>query len=164
MKYAWIEAPIDSDPIRLTCELLGVSPSGFYAARSRSPSARAVEQAQIVTEIRRAQTRHRGRHGRRWMTTEVRGALNRPVNEKRTGRLMREQNLRSRQRRRFHVVTGLEACPPGSAEHPGTGFRGHRAEPEVVGGPDRHPDRRGLAVPGPGAGSVLAQTGWLDDE
>lgn len=53
MKYAWIEAPIDSDPIRLTCELLGVSPSGFYAARSRLPSARVVEQAQIVTEIRR---------------------------------------------------------------------------------------------------------------
>lgn len=58
-KYAWIEAHIDSYPIRLTCELLGVSPSGFYAARSWLPSARAVEQAQIVTEIRRAQSRHR---------------------------------------------------------------------------------------------------------
>ena len=49
MKYAWIEAHLDSYPVRPMCELLGVSPSGFYAARSRAPSAHAVEQAQIVT-------------------------------------------------------------------------------------------------------------------
>ncbi len=65
MRYAWIEAHIDSYPISTMCELLVVSHSGFYAARSRAPSARAVEQAQIVAEIRRAQTRHRGRYGRR---------------------------------------------------------------------------------------------------
>ena len=105
MKYAWIEAQLDSYPVRPMCELLGVSASGFYAARSRAPSARAVEQAQIVTEIRRAQTRHRGRSGRRRMATEVRAALNRAVNEKRIGRLMRLHDLGSRQRRRFRVVT-----------------------------------------------------------
>jgi len=69
VKYAWIAAHIDSYPVRLMCELLVVSPSGFYAAQSRAPSARAVEQVLIVTEIRRAQTRHRGRYGRRRMTT-----------------------------------------------------------------------------------------------
>ena len=42
MKYAWIEAHLDSYPVRLMGELLGVSASGFYAARSRAPSARAV--------------------------------------------------------------------------------------------------------------------------
>jgi len=61
VKYAWIEAHLDSYPVRLMGELLGVSASGFYAARSRAPSARAVVEAQVVTEIRRAQTRHRGR-------------------------------------------------------------------------------------------------------
>ena len=105
MKYAWIEAHLDSCPVRPMCELLGASPSGFYAARSRAPSAHAVEQAQIVTEIRRAQTRHRGLSGRRRMMTEVRAALNRPVNEKRIGRLMRLHDLSSRPRRRFRVVT-----------------------------------------------------------
>jgi len=39
------------------------------------------------------------------MTTEVRAALNRPVNEKRIGRLMRLHELNSRLRRRFRVVT-----------------------------------------------------------
>lgn len=105
MKYAWIEAHIDSYPVRLMCELLVVSPSGFYAARSRVPSARAVEQAPIVTAIRHAQNRHRGRYGRRRMTTEVRAVLGRPINEKRIGRLMREHDLHSRKRRRFRVVT-----------------------------------------------------------
>jgi transposase InsO family protein len=105
VKYAWIEAHVDSYPVRLMCELLAVSPSGFYAARSRAPSARAVEQAQIVTHIRRAQTRHRGRYGRRRMTPEVGAALGRPVNEKRIGRLMRKHDLGSRKRRRFRVVT-----------------------------------------------------------
>jgi len=105
VRYAWIEAHIDSYPISTMCELLVVSHSGFYAARSRAPSARAVEQAQIVAEIRRAQTRHRGRYGRRRMTTEVRDTLGRPVNEKRIGRLMREHDLGSRKRRRFRVVT-----------------------------------------------------------
>lgn len=105
MKYAWIEAHIDSYPVRLMCELLVVSPSGFYAARSRVPSARVIEQAPIVTAIRHAQNRHRGRYGRRRMTTEVRAVLGRPINEKRIGRLMREHDLHSRKRRRFRVVT-----------------------------------------------------------
>jgi putative transposase len=105
VKCAWIEAHIDSYPVRMMCELLVVSPSGFYAARRRLPSARAVEQTEIVSEIRRAQTRHRGRYGRRRMTTEVRETLGRPVNEKRIGRLMRAHDLGSRKRRRFRVVT-----------------------------------------------------------
>lgn len=105
MKRAWIEAHIDSYPIRMMCELLAVSPSGFYAARTRAPSTRALEQAQIVTEIRRAQIRHRGCYGRRRMTAEMRETLGRPVNEKRIGRLMRIHDLGSRKRRRFRVVT-----------------------------------------------------------
>ena len=105
MRYAWIEAHIDSYPISTMCELLGVSPSGFCAARQRAPSVRALEQARIVTVIGHAQTRHRGRYGRRRMTTEVRETLGRAVNEKRIGRLMREHDLASPKRRRFRVVT-----------------------------------------------------------
>lgn len=105
MKYAWIAAHTGSYPVRLMCELLTVSPSGFYAARSRAAPARAAEQAQIVTEIRQAQARHRGRYGRRRMRAEVGAALGRPVSEKRIGRLMRLHDLCSRKRRRFRVVT-----------------------------------------------------------
>jgi transposase InsO family protein len=59
----------------------------------------------LTEEIRRQQRRHRGRYGRRRMRREVGTVLGRPVNEKRVGRLMREHDLQSRQRRRFRVVT-----------------------------------------------------------
>lgn len=52
VKYVCNEAPIDAYLIRPMCER--VSTSGFYAAWSRAPSARNIEQLQIVTEIRRA--------------------------------------------------------------------------------------------------------------
>ena len=105
MKVAWMEAPIDSYPVRLRGEWLGVSASRFYAARSRAPSARAEVDAQVVTEIRRAPTRHRGRQGHRWMTTAGRAALKRPVNEKRISRWMRLPDRNRRLRRRFRVAT-----------------------------------------------------------
>ena len=105
MKYAWIEANRDSYSVTLMCQLLGVSRSGLHAARVRPPSARAHTDAQLTEEIRRRQRKHRGRYGRRRMRHELSTALGRPVNEKRVGRLMRQHDLQSRQRRRFRVVT-----------------------------------------------------------
>ena len=105
MRYAWIEANIDSYSVTMMCDLLSVSRSGLHDARGRAPSARETDNAQIVKKIRAAQTKHRGRYGRRRMTPEMSEELGRPVNEKRVGRLMREHNLKSRKRRRFRVVT-----------------------------------------------------------
>ena len=105
MKYAWIEANRDSYSVTLMCQLLGVSRSGVHAARVRPASAREHADAQLTEEIRRRQRKHRGRYGRRRMHRELGRALERPVNEKRVGRLMREHDLQSRKRRRFRVVT-----------------------------------------------------------
>lgn len=105
MKYAWIEANIDSYSITMMCDLLSVSRSGLHDARRRGPSARALEEAKIVTRIGRAQRKHRGRYGRRRMTAELVEELGRPVNHKRIGRIMRAHDLGSRKRRRFRVVT-----------------------------------------------------------
>ena len=105
MKYAWIEANRDSYSVTLMCQLLGVSRSGVHAARVRPASKRALSDVQLTDEIRRRQRKHRGRYGRRRMRRELGAALGRPVNEKRVGRLMRQHDLQSRQRRRFRVVT-----------------------------------------------------------
>lgn len=105
MKYAWIEAHRDSYSVTLMCQLLGVSRSGWHAARTRGASARARRDVQLLAAIRRRQHKHRGRYGRRRMTREVRTELGWPINEKRVGRLMRQADLQSRQRRRFRVVT-----------------------------------------------------------
>ena len=82
-----------------------MSRSGLNAARTRAPSKRSTEELALVNHIRQAQHKHRGRYGRRRMTTELTEAQGRPVNHKRIGRLMREHGLQSRQRRRFRVVT-----------------------------------------------------------
>ena len=105
MKYAWIEANRDSYSVTMMCEILSVSRSGLHDARGREPSLRTVDNTQIVKRIQRAQLKHRGRYGRRRMTPEVSEILGQPINHKRIGRLMRENDLSSRKRRRFRVVT-----------------------------------------------------------
>jgi transposase InsO family protein len=89
----------------MMCDLLDVSHSGWYAARNRPMSARAVADAELTEQIRWRQHRHRGRYGRRRMTHEMRDTMARPINEKRIGRLMRQASIQSRLRRRLRVVT-----------------------------------------------------------
>lgn len=105
MKYAWIEQHRLHYPTTMMCELLSVSRSGLHAARQRAPSKRATDDQALVKQIRQAQHQHRGRYGRRRMTTEVSEVQGRPVNHKRIGRLMREHGLQSHKRRRWRVVT-----------------------------------------------------------
>ena len=89
----------------MMCELLSVSRSGLNAARGRAPSKRAVQDKQVLEQIRHGHRLHRGRYGRRRMTPEVSQALGQVVNHKRVARLMREHGLQSHKRRRFRVVT-----------------------------------------------------------
>lgn len=105
MKYAWIEANIDSYSVTMMCDLLSVSRSGLHDARGRAPALRTVANTQIVKRMQIAQRKHRGCYGRRRMTPEMSEEWGRPVNHKRIGRLMRAHGLNSRKRRKFRVVT-----------------------------------------------------------
>lgn len=105
MKYAWILENRGCYSTPMMCDLLGVSRSGLNAAAKRKHSERVAQETEVLEEIRRAQARHKGRYGRRRMTTEVSEALGRKVNHKRIGRLMREHGLCSRKRRPFRVRT-----------------------------------------------------------
>jgi putative transposase len=105
VRYAWIEKHRPTYTTTMMCELLSVSRSGLNAAHVRAPSKRAHDDEQLVEQIRDAQRQHRGRYGRRRMTTEVRVAQGRPVNHKRVARVMREYGLQSHKRRRLRVVT-----------------------------------------------------------
>ena len=105
MKYAWIDKHRQTYSALMMCELLSVSRSGLNAARTRTPSKRSLDDEQLLGQIRQSQGKHRGRYGRRRMTTEVSEAQGRPVNHKRVARVMREHGLQSHKRRRFRVVT-----------------------------------------------------------
>ena len=52
MKYAFVECQRGQHSVRTLCRALRVSPSGYYAARSRPPSARDERQSSLTTKIR----------------------------------------------------------------------------------------------------------------
>jgi putative transposase len=91
-------------PVRKMCEVLGVSPSGFYAWRERPPSRRAIEDAVLTERIRAIHATSDGTYGSPNIHTELRDEGT-PVGRKRVARLMRAAHIRGVSRRRGFVVT-----------------------------------------------------------
>jgi putative transposase len=111
-KYAVIQAHRAQFPVRLMCRVLAVSPAGFYAARTRPPSARATADAALRPIVQRAFTRTRRAYGSKRLRRVLRTEGHR-VSEKRVARLMREAGLVARPRRAFvHTTDSRHAVPP----------------------------------------------------
>ena len=108
MKYACIEAHRGQFPIVLMCRVLGVSRAGFYTARTRERSARAQEDQRLRLEIRAIHQESKRRYGSPRVHRELH-ARGRRCARKRVARLMREDGLRARKRRRFRVTTKANA-------------------------------------------------------
>jgi transposase-like protein len=53
MKFRLIEDQRDTFPVRAMCDVLGVSPAGYYAWRRRPESPRKAANRTLLTEIRR---------------------------------------------------------------------------------------------------------------
>jgi transposase InsO family protein len=91
-------------PIRLLCEVLDVTRSGYYAWLERPASPKTIADAQLLVEIKAALTRGRGAYGSPRIHRELRAHGVR-VGKKRIERLMRENGLEARQKRRFIHTT-----------------------------------------------------------
>lgn len=63
MKYGVIEQMRQDYPVPPMCRLLGVSVSGYYAWRKRTPSKRARQEARLETEVLAAHQRTRESFG-----------------------------------------------------------------------------------------------------
>src|SRR3954466_5290350 len=63
MRFGLIEDQRDVWPVRVLCDALGVSASGFYAWRSRPESPREIANRELPSDIRRVHAEHRGRYG-----------------------------------------------------------------------------------------------------
>ena len=61
MRFRVIEDQRDVWPVRVLCDALGVSPSGYYAWRSRLESPREIANRELPSDIRRVHAEHRGR-------------------------------------------------------------------------------------------------------
>jgi transposase InsO family protein len=86
------------------CVLLDVSPSGYYAWRRRTPSARARHNEQLVVEIRRIHATVDRSYGSPRMQREL-VARDLPCGRHRVARLMQAHGIRAKQARRFQVTT-----------------------------------------------------------
>lgn len=113
-KYAVITAHRDAYPVCRMCAALGVSESGYYAAHQRAVSARAVTDARLRVEIRAVYAESHRRYGAPRVHRELRAAGIR-VAKKRVARVMREEGLVARARRRVVRTTDPTHAAPISA-------------------------------------------------
>ena len=107
MKYAWIRRHRGQWPVSLTCEVLGVSASGFYEHERRAgqptPSGRLSDDALLV-HIKAVHAEVRGEYGwpRVWKELLARGIR---VGKERVQKLMHQHGIKARGKRKFIATT-----------------------------------------------------------
>ena len=104
MKFQFIADHQEEWPVRVMCEVLSVSPSGYYAWRCRPQSPRAAANRGLLVDVRRLQAQHQDRYGSPRMHAALR-AEGRGVSRGRVERLMRRHGIRAIASRRFRPVT-----------------------------------------------------------
>jgi transposase InsO family protein len=113
-KYAAIQAHRAQYPVRLMCEALAVSVGGFYDAVAREvapPSTQAVVDERLRVHVRAVYRKSRGRYGVP-RVHEALKAQGERVARKRIARLMREDGLAGRRRRKFVRTTDSAHAEP----------------------------------------------------
>jgi putative transposase len=103
-RFRFVEQEKARYPVRILCTALGVSPSGYYAWRSRGPSARSRSDAELAEKIRRFHARSRGTYGVPRIHADLADAGHH-VSRKRVARLMARDHLAGVHRRRFVRTT-----------------------------------------------------------
>jgi putative transposase len=111
MKFAFIAREKATFPIDLLCTMLGVSRAGFYASRRRPVPARQREDQQLAVHVAAAHVASRRRYGSPRVYRELQ-AQGHDVGRHRVARLMREQGLRAREKRRFQRTTDSQHTLP----------------------------------------------------
>jgi putative transposase len=104
MRFRLIEDQRDVWPVRVMCDALSVSPSGYYAWRSRPESPREIANRELLSDIWRVHADHRGRYGAPRIHAELR-AEGQSVSRKRVERVMRRHGIRAHAPRRYRVCT-----------------------------------------------------------
>lgn len=102
--YELVEAEKAYFPVEAVCKAAGVSRSAYYAWRSATPSQRAVANDRLLAEIRAIHAEHRERYGSPRIRAELRDR-GLEAGKHRVARLMRENGIKARPRRRFRRTT-----------------------------------------------------------
>lgn len=104
MRYGFVKQQSQGYAIRDLCRVMNVSPSGYYAWRSRGKSQHALEDERLLADIRRIHTEGRRKYGSPKIWHKL-IELGQRHSRKRVARLMAENGLFGRKRKRFVVTT-----------------------------------------------------------
>jgi transposase InsO family protein len=94
MRFRFIEDRRADYPVRILCDVLEVSPAGYYAWRSRPESRRSATNRAIVDDIKQVHRDTSGRYGSPRIHVELK-AQGRGVSRGRIERLMRRHGIRA---------------------------------------------------------------------
>ena len=111
MRFQLIDAAKKEFPVQRLCKVLGVSESGDFAWKDRPASRRQREDMVLLAHVRSAFALSNGTYGSPRMTHELRDQ-GLQVGRRRTARLMRDNGLKARQKRRFKRTTDSEHAFP----------------------------------------------------
>jgi putative transposase len=111
MRFRFIDAAKENFPVTRLCQVLEVSQSGYFAWRSRPASPSQREDLVLLAHIRSAFTLSNETYGSPRMTRELQDE-GLQIGRRRTTRLMRENGLKARQKRRFKRTTDSQHASP----------------------------------------------------
>ena len=102
--FATIDAERAAVPVRTLCRIFGMSPSGFYARRTRPESIRAQEDRRLKVLVHTSFSGGRGYYGSPRIYDDL-VEWQESVSRKRIIRLMQEEGLKARVRKRYKGTT-----------------------------------------------------------
>ena len=111
MRFRLIDGAKAQFPVHRLCRVLGVSQSGYFAWSSRLAGRRQRDDMVLLAHVRSAFALSNGTYGSPRMTRELQDA-GLVVGRRRTARLMRDNGLRARQKRRFKRTTDSDHAWP----------------------------------------------------
>lgn len=112
MRYAWIQQQTPTYPVAVMCKVLAVSTSGYYDWRGREPSRRQQKRQQIAEAAQAAHHDNYGIYGYRKVHKDVVEDDKIDCCRETVRRVLREQGLCSRVKRRFVVTTDSSHARP----------------------------------------------------
>ena len=114
MKFAWIAAEKATCRISQLCRALAVAPSGYYAWVRRPASARAQRDRRLKVLVRASFDASKHRYGSPRIHRDL-VEQHESVSRKRVIRLMQEEGLQARTRKRFKCTTNSDHDQPVAA-------------------------------------------------
>lgn len=104
MKFEFIDVERAHYAVKMLCDVLEVSRSGYYAWRSRPESQRAARDRCLLVHVKASFARSKSRYGSPRVYEDLRADGER-VGRKRVARLMQQSGLKARRRKRFVPLT-----------------------------------------------------------